>query len=84
MPVNDDDVSLDTNTEVKFFGNEIAFSIGTRPVKIWEVLVALVILSFMMPILTNIFKGLNKGNTNSNRGSNGGNRGGGRGNNSRR
>lgn len=37
--------------EVKWFGEEEIFSIGDRPVKIWEVLVGLIILSILLPLL---------------------------------
>ena len=38
-------------TEVKWFGEEELFSIGDRPVKIWELLVGLIILSMILPLL---------------------------------
>ena len=31
--------------KVKWFGNEKAFSIGARPVKIWELIVGLIVIS---------------------------------------
>ena len=37
--------------EVKWFGEEEIFSIGDRPVKIWELLVGLIILSMLLPLL---------------------------------
>ena len=37
--------------EVKWFGEEEIFSIGDRPVKIWELLVGLIILSILLPLL---------------------------------
>jgi|TARA_R100001594_G_scaffold41050_1_gene73026 hypothetical protein len=54
----------ETTTEVKWFGEEELFSIGDRPVKIWELLVGLIILSMILPFL---FRG---------RGGNGGRRNG--------
>ena len=37
--------------EVKWFGEEKIFTIGTRDVKIWELLVGLIILSMILPLL---------------------------------
>ena len=47
-------------TEVKWFGEEEIFSIGDRPVKIWELLVGLIILSMLLPLL---FRGGSSGGT---------------------
>ena len=47
-------------TEVKWFGEEELFSIGDRPVKIWELLVGLIILSILLPLL---FRGGARGGT---------------------
>ena len=44
--------------EVKWFGEEELFSIGDRPVKIWELLVGLIILSILLPLF---FRGGSKG-----------------------
>ena len=45
-------------TEVKWFGEEELFSIGDRPVKIWELLVGLIILSMILPLF---FRGGSRG-----------------------
>ena len=41
----------EVTTEIKWFGEEEIFSIGDRPVKIWELLVGLIILSMLLPLL---------------------------------
>ena len=41
-------------TEVKWFGEEEIFTIGTRKIKIWELLVGLLVLSMFMPVLINL------------------------------
>jgi hypothetical protein len=46
-----------TTTEVKWFGEEVLFNIGSRPVKIWELIVGLIILSMLMPLLMNLTRG---------------------------
>tara|TARA_R110000824_G_scaffold378430_3_gene569979 strand:- start:585 stop:776 length:192 start_codon:yes stop_codon:yes gene_type:complete len=42
-----------TNVEVVWFGNQTAFTIGTRPIKIWELIVGLIVLSMLAPIFYN-------------------------------
>lgn len=37
--------------KVKWFGNEKAFSIGARPVKIWELIVGLIVISMVLPFI---------------------------------
>ena len=52
MPQGDNDTpNPQETTEVKWFGEEELFSIGDRPVKIWELLVGLIILSMLLPLL---------------------------------
>jgi len=53
MPQGNDTTTPDPaeTTEVKWFGEEEIFSIGDRPVKIWELLVGLIILSMILPLL---------------------------------
>tara|TARA_R110000822_G_scaffold273997_1_gene396334 strand:+ start:6095 stop:6319 length:225 start_codon:yes stop_codon:yes gene_type:complete len=41
-------------TEVKWFGETEVFTIGSRKIKVWELLLALLVLSWFMPILTNL------------------------------
>ena len=42
-----------TNVEVVWFGNQTAFTMGTRPVKVWELIVGLIVLSIIAPIFYN-------------------------------
>tara|TARA_R100001086_G_C11666294_1_gene211682 strand:- start:142 stop:330 length:189 start_codon:yes stop_codon:yes gene_type:complete len=49
MPQNDNNTP-DPNVEVKFFGNEVAFTIGDRPIKVWELIVGILVLSIIAPI----------------------------------
>ena len=55
---NDTTPDPETTTEVKWFGEEELFSIGDRPVKIWELIVGLIILSMILPFL---FRGRRNG-----------------------
>ena len=49
MPQNDNNTP-DPNVEIKWFGNEVAFSIGDRPIKVWELVVGILVLSIIAPI----------------------------------
>lgn len=41
----------EVQTDIKWIGNETLFKIGDRPVKLWEVIVGLILLSIFMPML---------------------------------
>jgi len=56
-----------TTTEIKWFGEEVLFHIGARPVKIWELIVGLIVLSMLMPLLTNLTRGGGRRNGNGSR-----------------
>ena len=59
MPQGDTNTpDTNTTTEVKWVGEEKLFSIGDRPVKIWELIVGLIILSMILPFL---FRGRRNG-----------------------
>lgn len=42
-----------TNVEIVWFGNQTAFTLGKRPVKVWEVIVGIIVLSIIAPIFYN-------------------------------
>tara|TARA_R100000664_G_C2758728_1_gene147900 strand:- start:5590 stop:5787 length:198 start_codon:yes stop_codon:yes gene_type:complete len=51
MPQGEQNETTPTSTtEIKWFGNEVLFHLGARPVKIWELIVGLIILSMIMPL----------------------------------
>lgn len=39
------------DVQVKWFGDERAFSIGARPVKVWEIIVGLLVLTMVVPFI---------------------------------
>tara|TARA_R100000988_G_scaffold41915_1_gene20640 strand:- start:3752 stop:4036 length:285 start_codon:yes stop_codon:yes gene_type:complete len=41
----------DGTTTTQWIGNEVAFKIGERPIKIWEVLLGVVVLAIILPLL---------------------------------
>ena len=48
---NDNNTNTNTTTtEIKWFGEVVAFNIGKRPVKVWELIVGLVVLSILAPM----------------------------------
>jgi len=53
MPTGNDTTTPapEDTQDVKWFGEEEIFSIGSRPVKIWELIVGLIILSMLLPLL---------------------------------
>jgi len=61
-----DNTTTETTTEVKWFGETEVFTLGSRKIKVWELLLALLVLSWFMPILTNL-SSRNSGGSNTNR-----------------
>ena len=53
MPEGDSTTPENNNVEVVWFGNQTAFTMGTRPVKVWELIVGLIVLSMLAPIFYN-------------------------------
>lgn len=63
MPQGDQNqTDVATTTEIKWFGDEVLFHIGSRPIKIWELIVGLIILSILMPLLMSLTSGMGKKN----------------------
>ena len=52
MPEGDSTTTTE-NVQVVWFGNQTAFTMGTRPVKVWELIVGLIVLSMLAPIFYN-------------------------------
>ena len=65
MPEGDSTTTTE-NVQVVWFGNQTAFTMGTRPVKVWELIVGLIVLSMLAPIFYN--RGGGGGNYNNNGG----------------
>ena len=53
MPQGENTTTTSNNVEVVWFGNQTAFTMGTRPVKVWELIVGLIVLSMLAPIFYN-------------------------------
>ena len=45
------DLNGDETVTTEWIGNQVAFNIGERPVKIWELLLGIVVLAIILPLL---------------------------------
>jgi hypothetical protein len=45
------DLNGDETVTTEWIGNQVAFNIGDRPVKIWELLLGIVVLAIILPLL---------------------------------
>jgi hypothetical protein len=57
-----EDDNLNAEPQITWFGEEVLFHIGSRPIKIWELIVGLIILSIIMPLLMNLTRGVGRRN----------------------
>ena len=68
MPQGENTTTTSNNVEVVWFGNQTAFTMGTRPVKVWELIVGLIVLSMLAPIFYNRGGGMQSSMRNNNGG----------------